>query len=513
MVPTEHRSILRHRFGTGKRRFPDRNDPDWTRVHSGAIIRARMRIALLHYHLRPGGVTTVIRDQYRALADEHDCLVFTGEAPEKSDDRSWDASIRVVPGIGYAGSDGADADPRRTAAAIRDAMAAEWGRAADILHVHNPTLNKNPRMLLCLRILQEEGQRLFAQVHDFAEEGRPRAFYPADEEYPADCHYGVINSRDRGALLSAGLAAHGVHLMFNCVRSPVGVQSGARASARRLLYSVRGIRRKNLGEALLVGLLLDAEVTFTLPPRDPSDLVRFDAWRDFTKKSGLRARFGAGHTMTLPELIMESRAAITTSVGEGFGFSFLEPWTAGIAVVGRRVSHVCRDFEEEGIRLPQVYPSLPVRLDLFDAPSLAQRWRRSVHESFSGFGREMDGESISAAWSEIVNGGSIDFSFLDEDAQRQVITRVVSDASARKSVEKGITCLESIRQAMDRPDDALLEANRSIVQASYGPRAYAALMRHVYRAVLDVEVKHSVDRNRLLDHFLKPERLRMVESR
>lgn len=456
----------------------------------------------------------MIRDQCRALAGEHECLILTGEPPEERSEPEWKASIRAIPGIAYAGADGADADPRRTAEAICSAMTAEWGSVADILHVHNPTLNKNPQMPRCLRTLQDRGVRLFAQVHDFAEEGRPRAFYPPGEEYPQDCHYGVINSRDHDALLAAGLKTEGVHLMFNCVGDAgIEVQPRAALPARRLLYPVRGIRRKNLGEALLLGVLLDAAVTVTLPPRDPSDLARFDEWHDFALQQGLQASFGAGLTEPLQGLFMQSRAAVTTSVNEGFGFAFLEPWTAGLPVAGRRVRHVCRDFEAEGVRFPQIYQCLPVRLDLFDEPSLAQRWRRAAREAFRGFGREADEARLSTAWSKIVNGGTIDFSFLDEEAQRQVISRVVSDGSARRSVENGIPFLDSIRQALDRPDPVLVEANSSIVRASYGSQSYARQMRRIYGQVLSTEVRHSVHRTRLLDRYLMPETFRMIESR
>jgi hypothetical protein len=46
-----------------------------------------------------------------------------------------------------------------------------------------------------------------------------------------------------------------------------------------------------------------------------------------------------------------ARTVLTTSLKEGFGFSFLEPWTAGIPVAGRRLEAVCLDFEDEGVAL------------------------------------------------------------------------------------------------------------------------------------------------------------------
>jgi hypothetical protein len=54
-----------------------------------------------------------------------------------------------------------------------------------------------------LKSLQKRGVNLFLQIHDFAEDGRPFDYFA--DEYPADCHNGVINQRDYEILLAAGL--------------------------------------------------------------------------------------------------------------------------------------------------------------------------------------------------------------------------------------------------------------------------------------------------------------------
>jgi hypothetical protein len=498
----------------GQALFGGHDGLDWTIRRDAGTIVTTMRIALMHYHLRPGGVTTVLRDQYRALAAEHECIMLSGEPLEEGADPSWRAAIRVVPGIGYSGEGRASADPALMAEGIRDAMTAAWGGTADILHVHNPTLNKNPGLLSCLRILQGKGMRVLAQVHDLAEEGRPASAYPPDEEYPSDCHYGVINSRDRDALVSAGLSPGGVHLMFNRVRD-VGCDAQPRPETlpRRLLYPVRAIRRKNIGEALLIGVLLDAEVAVTLPPRNRADLARYESWRNFAGEKGLRARFDAGLSEPLGALMAGSGVAVTTSVNEGFGFAFLEPWTAGLAVVGRRVPHVCRDFESGGMRLPHLYASLPVKTVYFDESALAGRWRAAVRRTFLGFSREADEGALAEAWSEKVRGGAIDFAFLDEEAQRQVIARVLSDKAARRVVAEGFPALNAIVETLARPDHALVDANRTIVLDAYGSSSYARLLSRIYERVGTVPVHHAIDRRRLLDGFLEPGKLRMIEVR
>jgi hypothetical protein len=56
-----------------------------------------MKIAFVHYHLRPGGFATVIRRQMAALAGVADCLGITGEAPHED----FPGDIVVVPGIKF----------------------------------------------------------------------------------------------------------------------------------------------------------------------------------------------------------------------------------------------------------------------------------------------------------------------------------------------------------------------------------------------------------------------------
>jgi len=57
-----------------------------------------LRIALVHYHLRRGGVTSVIMNQARALTKAGvDFLIITGEEPFEK----IEYPVAVVEGLGY----------------------------------------------------------------------------------------------------------------------------------------------------------------------------------------------------------------------------------------------------------------------------------------------------------------------------------------------------------------------------------------------------------------------------
>ena len=479
-----------------------------------------MKVALMHYHLRPGGVTTVLRDQVAALRQRADCIVLTGEPPAEKLDPLLTAAVRVVPGIGYTEEGTVPPDPRSEAGALRRVMLDAWGAPADVLHVHNPTLNKNPSLPAILRRLQDQGTRLLVQIHDLAEDGRSSSFFPLREDYPRDCHYCVVNSRDRDALVNAGLRPEGVHLMWNVVRSPVDLRSRPAARAARhaptdepleLIYPVRGIRRKNIGEAILLAALLPGRLALTLPPRNEADLARYSAWRDYARSLDLPIRFDAGLDQPLEELMRKTHGAVSTSVNEGFGFAFLEPWTAGIPVGGRRVAHVCADFERDGVRLPLQYESLPVPLDLLDAASFRQRWKDAVSAAFRSFGKDPDASALEEAWAAMILGGAVDFGALDEQAQREVIARVCADPGARRRVES--RDLETLRRGFAAPDQRLVEQNSAVIRDMYGMKRYAELLDDVYLAVRDLPVIQRVDRRVLLDSFLDPRGFRMLGQR
>ena len=56
-----------------------------------------MKIAFLHYHLKTGGVTTVLRQQLAAIGKKEHTLVLTGLAPETP----FPADFVHIPELGY----------------------------------------------------------------------------------------------------------------------------------------------------------------------------------------------------------------------------------------------------------------------------------------------------------------------------------------------------------------------------------------------------------------------------
>ena len=233
-----------------------------------------MKIALFHYHLKPGGVTDVVVLAARALlkyrSDITEIRLVTGESEgtegvmeriRKGLDHPTGDKLKldVLEEIAYvSGPEGPD--PSRLAARLE----ARYGEDT-LWWVHNYHLGKNPEFTRALMSIAATGSRdMLFQIHDFPECGRPENLTRLDRAlseppYPSGprIRYATINERDRRILADAGLG-ESVTLLTNPVLwgkhpPPTGractrhwkrfVRQTIRASYRERLYcSTRSVR-------------------------------------------------------------------------------------------------------------------------------------------------------------------------------------------------------------------------------------------------------------------------------
>ncbi|MFO7839381.1 MAG: hypothetical protein R6X08_07775 [Desulfosalsimonadaceae bacterium] len=469
-----------------------------------------MRIAFLHYHLKPGGVSTVIRQQIEALAGRAELLLITGEAPEEPPP----VPTAVIPGIAYdrpgRKAESASAGTAAQAASeIREAIYAQWPQGCDILHVHNPLLAKNQGLLDILSMLQQKGLRLLLQVHDFAEDGRPDVYY-GQSPYPQNCHYCVINTRDRDRLLDAGLVRDGLHLLANMVR-PFSLTRQKTIPESFVLYPVRAIRRKNIGEALLLSLFQEpgTRVAVTLPPNSMRDQALYNEWRQFSDQKKLPVLFEAAQHYEFPDLVASARSFITTSITEGFGFAYLEPWTAGQLLAGRKLADICKDFEEKGLRLDHLYERLEVPLSAFDADAFFAGWRDCIQKNAEKFGLEIESWRIRESWLRITRNSAMDFGLLDEATQRQVITKALAEPKLCSHIQEKNPALSRLTSVPDQR--ARISENRQAVLDAYSQASYRETLEAIYSRVVQKRVVQQIDKKRLLRSFLQPENFSLLK--
>ncbi|ABW66303.1 glycosyltransferase family protein [Desulfosudis oleivorans] len=462
-----------------------------------------MKIAVLHYHLKPGGVTTVIDRQVAALKNDLDFLVISGQAP----DRPLAVKTEVVADIGYDRPDTpACTDPAAGADRILAAIRRHWPNGCDLIHVHNPLLAKNRHFLRILAALEERGARLLLHVHDFAEDGRPGAWF-ADDPYPKKSHFCVINSRDKSILIQAGADAAGVHLTPNMV-TPLPAAPAPAFVENMALYPVRALRRKNIGEALLLSLFFPGRetVAITLGPNSPSDIAPYNQWKTFARDNGLKVRFEASVGQDFAGLVAGSAFIITTSITEGFGFSFLEPWTAGKTLWGRKLPDICADFEGAGLDLGHLYAAVNIPVEWIGKAVLAEKIKQAVKKSCLAFG--LAPATRLDHFTTLADAAFIDFGRLDEAMQQQVLARLMASNAAKETVSAVNPWLNSMGT---RVDESHIEQNRNAVQAGFNSAVCAGRLLSAYRAAMSVEVAHNIDKAALVDRFFCPETFSLLK--
>jgi hypothetical protein len=462
-----------------------------------------MKIAFLHYHLKTGGVSTVLKQQISALKDRCEVLVLTGD----NADTVLPCRVVEIPGLGYDHPDIPASAPKTTAERILKTLSDMWPGGCDVLHIHNPTLAKNQNLIHCIKWLQTLGVTLFLQIHDFAEDGRPGAY--SQESYPEDCHYGVINTRDKQILVDAGLKPSGVHLIPNAIY-PLPLKTG-HLSEGLVLYPVRAIRRKNIGEAILLSLYLlpGQYLGITLPPNSIRDMASYQDWQAYVKRNHLNVHFEIGLRHDYAKLVGTASSMLTTSITEGFGFSFLEPWTAGKMLWGRRLEDICTDFEENGLCLDFLYDRLDIPLAWFDAKLFYKAWQKAVTYAAGTYRHPVDPERIHQHSTHLARRGVIDFGLLNERYQRQILSHVLSNPEAKRQLKSLNPRLSFSLSGGDMSE--ILENNHRIVTAHYGVETYREKLLSIYERVVHKPVHQRVDKQVLLDAFFDLEGFSLLQ--
>lgn len=477
-----------------------------------------LHIAMVHYHLKRGGVTRVIRHAARALpSDEFKVTIIAG----KQGIGESEHPTVVLPELAYdhhlpAGQVGPAAD--KLLAAASDAQ----GRPPDIIHVHNHSLGKNTALPRLAHHFAQSGMPLLLQVHDFAEDSRIENYRilrqatspdhggePAFFLYPqaSHIHYAVLTPRDHAYLSRAGVAEDRLNLLPNCVQ-PAAAKRGIATAAtkkRLFLYPTRAIRRKNLGEFLLWAALADDRdrdlFGVTLAPKNPAAQAGYRRWAGLARELGLPVQFamGADPGTSYPALLQQAHAVVTTSIAEGFGLCFLEPWMAGKPLAGRDLPGITAQLKDAGLDLSGLYTRLDVPLDWLKRDRLVKTVETQLQALYRGFGRTMKPADLDRALSAMIQDGAVDFGRLDEHHQTTVLRILAKSPDARSAIRPAALIPANT-------PDPVIQKNREIVNARFGIKPYGRRLAGIYRTLAGATpgpVK-DLDRAALLDGFLDP---------
>ena len=260
-----------------------------------------------------------------------------------------------------------------------------------------------------------------------------------------------INSADRKILVEMGIESDSVSILPNAVSVDVFTAKGLTAMSRRevrqldiapvdfaadiksrlsfyaeengfrfepdrkiLLAPVKAIRRKNIVESVLLMLMLnykrdEYQLLVTLPANSSADIAYSCAIERFVKENHLPVVIGfglqllaGGHqrhiekakvvSYSLIDLLALSEAVVTTSIQEGFGYVFHEPWLADRFVFGRNIDHVTSDFTEQGLNLDHLYDHLLIPFEWLTD----EQWERIQQEYFCKVEEQYQAMQLSA---------------------------------------------------------------------------------------------------------------------
>ena len=227
----------------------------------------------------------------------------------------------------------------------------------------------------------------------------------------------------------------------------------------------------------------------------------YENWKTFVIENKLNVIFEAGLTHEFSDLVLSSAFFITTSITEGFGFSFLEPWTAKKNLWGRKLPDICIDFEQNSIRLNHLYTRLDVPMDWVDNDMLFCTWKSCIQKVSAMFGATIDDISIKAAYEKATTNDVIDFGLLNEPFQKKIISTVLSDSANRKK----LICLNPF---LSNPGsvsnkDELIQKNMKAVLFNYSQLKYREKLIGIYTKVVRDNVCHKIDKKILFSEFLR----------
>jgi glycosyltransferase involved in cell wall biosynthesis len=425
-----------------------------------------MHIAIVHYHLHPGGVTRIIDHQVNSL---HNCgypyelEVCCGDIQGKENLNTKGIHLFEEEAVQYLTE---DVTPEILQSGLRKitGFLEKIAERNEIIHLHNLNLGKNPLLTLAVHRMLKGGIRIINHCHDFAED-RPKnwAFLKSviedyfhenlmDVLYPLsdNCQYIILTSKDQQRLIRYGVDEDKISLLPNPVgffpatsghisQQTVAKKLGIPSDLPICLYPVRAIKRKNIGEFILLSVIFRDEASWliTQPPQNQAEKAGYEKWKRFCLHRQIRVVFEAGVKVDIAALLSVSDRCISTSMMEGFGLVFLEPWMAGVPVIGRNIDNCTNDLITNGIRFPLLYDRFIVTF----------------------------------------RGEKVDFGDLDQEKQQEVIEEIMTRPSRIRELKAFNPFLEELLKPV-LPD--IVSHNRNIIRNRYSIENYGHQLHEIY---------------------------------
>jgi glycosyltransferase involved in cell wall biosynthesis len=371
-----------------------------------------VRLVIVHYHLRPGGIRRVIELATPHLVREAPrpitrVVLATGEPG----DRQWHdhfaqqlaglpVEVSVAPSFNYLSEQRGSFE--RIAADLRRALKKLFLDSDSencLVWAHNLGVGRN--LLLTRELAAACARRnipLVAHHHDWWFDNRWARWpemrrlgfrtlaAPARIVFPPPCStlHVAINHAD-AAILSRHFAKRALWLPNLTEPAPPPPTARVRSAQLWLrnklshdgapvwLLPCRTLRRKNVAEALLLTRWLrpEAWLVVTGAASSADEAPYFKTLEHAAHQHHWRLRLGllAGDESRkpgIPDLLSASETVLLTSIQEGFGLPYLEAAAAQRPLIARRLPNIAPDLDRFGFRFPQAYDEILIAPGLFN---------------------------------------------------------------------------------------------------------------------------------------------------
>jgi hypothetical protein len=304
--------------------------------------------------------------------------------------------------------------------------------------------------------------------------------------------FAVLNTRDLSILARAGVPPERARLLINPAFNPMMKTSKTirETSLRKklgldnalplYLYPVRAIRRKNIGEFLLLAALFRDRGNWiiTQPPKNPVEFENYRFWKETARELKLPVCFEAGNRVDFRSLVLLSDRIITTSISEGFGMTFLEPWLYGKQLVGRDLPDITRDFKRVGLVYNRLYKKMLIPGKWISGlKKLAGEYHTYLGAAYRDFGLPVPENLKQQIDKFIFSRDVLDFALLDNKRQRQVIMESMEQSNRRETIIK----MNKLKKMFRLPSSEVLNQNAGIIRKHMNLRQYGRALSTIYK--------------------------------
>ena len=246
----------------------------------------------------------------------------------------------------------------------------------------------------------------------------------------------------------------------------------------------------------------------TLEPKNPVERTAYNAWVEFTEKHNLPVEFNYGVTsgLSFPQILRKAEAVFTTSICEGFGMAFLEPWLVDTPVYGRDLPGITDDFKVNNVDLSMLYDKLMLPVEWIDIEKFRKKVQSAAAAVWKSYRCEMPEKFPELVLKSATENGMVDFANLDEENQRQVITKIIKDREAWFQLNP------SDFRFNGETDEKTIVHNHNLVRQEYSLDKFVERLLSIYEktAASEPGKDDNIPMTALLDCFMAPEQFYLL---